>query len=111
MKKVVLLVFIVLISLSTYSQKRFETAAKTTVEKMQKVISISEAEAEAIYKVELNSNKKRAEVRKENAGNKTEIQALMKEINQDKFQEIRKIIGKKKFQEWSSFLKEERSKK
>jgi hypothetical protein len=111
MKKIIVVLFLMVISVSTYSQKRFETEAKATVETMKTVISITSEEEVAIYNLELKSNLKRGEIRKNNAGNQSQIRTEMKVLDKEKRQDMMKILGKSKMAEWSNYLKEQREKK
>ncbi|MBJ7880522.1 hypothetical protein [Gelidibacter salicanalis] len=110
MKKLVLAVCVMFISVSMFAQNRFEKGATKTVAEMTEVMSLTEKEAADIYKIELASNMERADVRKESEGKQDVISAKMKELNQKNFLSIRIIVGEARLNKWFAHLQAEREK-
>lgn len=111
MKKLVVIVFAMLASLSVNAQNRFETAAKETVTKMNEVVSLNEEQQKQIFDIEVDVNTKKAAIRAENAGNPTAIQEKTKEVNSDSNKKTKEIIGAEKFKVWADYRKAQREKK
>ena len=110
MKKFGLLLFVLGITLTTNAQKKYEDVAKATIEEVKTVISITDAQAKQLYKIELQKEIDIAAIKKENKGDKKTIQAEMKVVKSASYQASKKIIGKKKMDKLSAYKKAQRNK-
>lgn len=116
MKKITVLLFMMLVSLSNYAQdsnanEKLEAEAKKWVAEMNQVLTLSESEQKQIYEIDLNKRIKMAEVRKENAGDQPVIKEKVTELNKAAFADMRKVVGADRMKIWSDYRKEQQAKK
>ena len=110
MKKLGLLIIVLLFTITTNAQKKYEAAAKATIEEAKTVISITDVQAKELYELELQKNIDIAAIKKENKGDKTTIQAEMKIVKSASYQASKKILGKGKMEKLSAYKKAQRNK-
>lgn len=110
MKKIVLVLFVLFITITTNAQKKHEDAAKAAIEEVKTVIEITDEQAKELYALELQKNLDIAKVQKEHRGDKKTIQAEMKTIKSAAYQATKKIIGSKKMNTLSAYKKAKRNK-
>ena len=110
MKKLLVFVFAMFVSMNVTAQNRFEKAAKETVTTMNEVVSLTEEQQKQIYDIELNVNTQKAAVRQENSGNSAVIQEKTKEINSDSNTKTEAILGTEKFKTWVANRKAQKNK-
>tara|TARA_B100000809_G_scaffold54621_1_gene50289 strand:+ start:28846 stop:29184 length:339 start_codon:yes stop_codon:yes gene_type:complete len=110
MKKIGLLLVVLCMTLTVNAQKKYEDAAKATIEEIKTAISITDAQASDLYELELQKNIDIADIKKENKGDKKTIQAEMKIVKSAAYQAAKKIIGKEKMEELSAYKKAQRNK-
>ena len=111
MKKFAVLLIMIFVSLGINAQDKFETEAEKWVAEMNEVITLSEAQQKQIYDIELNKNIKKAEIRKENAGNQQVIKEKVTELNKEAYAAMREVVGAEKMKMWSEYRKEQNAKK
>ena len=111
MKKFAVLLIMIFVSLGINAQDKFETEAEKWVAEMNEVITLSEAQQKQIYDIELNKNIKKAEIRKENAGNQPVIKEKVTALNKEAYAAMREVVGAEKMKMWSEYRKEQLAKK
>ena len=114
MKKFTVLLFVMFASLTIQaqvSQEKQEAAAKALVDKMDKVISLSDDEKTQIYDLEMKRINDKAQVNKDNAGDKEAINEQKKELDKKWRVTVSKLITPARMKIWSDYQKEQKEKK
>ena len=116
MKKITVLLFVMLVSLSIKAQEenpreKLEAESKKWVTEMNQAVTLSETEQKQIYDIDLTKRIKFAEFRKENAGNQPVIKEKVTELNKAAFAEMKKIVGDDRWKMWNEYRKAQKANK
>jgi len=114
MKKFTVLLFVMFASLTIQaqaSQEKQEAAAKALVDKMDKVVTLSEDEKTQIYDLEMKRIQDKTQVNKDNAGDQEAIATQKKELDKKWRATVSKLITPARMKMWSDYQKEQREKK
>ncbi len=105
MKKLLFLLF--LLPVLVTAQSRFETSAKSTVDKMTAVLSLNAADAAKVLPLEIKKNEDVGKIRTEGVDVRPKVVARMTTYTA----ELESILGKENSDKWDAYLKEEKAKK
>lgn len=104
MKKVILtLVLVLAVSFSYGQNKSVEKMAAANTKEMVKVLSLDSDQEAAIYKINLDKNKKLVANKANSSLTKEELKVNRKAIYKEAQQAFRKVLGKEKVKEWNVF--------
>jgi len=114
MKKTILLLFVMFASLTIHAQgnqEKQEAAAKSLVDRMDKVVTLSESEKTQIYDLEMKRIKDKAQVAQDNEGNIEVINEQKKELDKVWRATVSKLITPERMKLWTDHLKEQKEKR
>ena len=105
MSKLYILFFSLFFSLSVYSQDSFQDRAKKLSNEMTMVLSLDEVTSEKIYHIQLKRFIDAQRIRKVHQGNKRQMQAELKKLQNRLWGRLKGVLGDEKMKSWSMHKK------
>ena len=107
MKKLYILIFSFLFSLSTFPQEGLQERAKNISNEMTMVLSLDDQTSEKIYHIQLKRFIEAQRIRKSNANDKKQMRAELRKLQNRLWGRLNSVLGEEKMKIWSSHKKKQ----
>jgi len=109
-KKTLMLLFVLISATAIAQNANQEKRAKVTVEKMKKIVNLTEEQADKVYRTKLYFVKRAADVRSDYPLASEQRKVEIKNVNKAYSKSLQEIIGKENKNKWFAYMKENRKK-
>lgn len=105
MGKLYILFFSIFFTFSVYSQNSLQERAKKISDEMTMVLSLDEQTSERVYHIQLKRFIDAQRIRKDHQGNKRQMQAELKKLQNRLWGRLKGVLGDEKMKSWSMHKK------
>ena len=105
MRKLYILLLLFLFSFSVFSQDGLQERAKKLSDEMTVVLSLDKETSEKIYHIQLKRFIDAQRIRKDHQGNKRQMQAELKKLQNRLWGRLKGVFGDEKMKSWSMHKK------
>ena len=105
MRKLYILLLLFLFSFSVFSQDGIQERAKKLSDEMTMVLSLDDETSEKIYHIQLKRFIDAQRIRKEHQGNKKQMQAELRKLQNRLWGKLKAVLGDEKMKSWSMHKK------
>ena len=105
MRKLYILLLLFLFTFSVFSQDGLQERAKKLSDEMTVVLSLDKETSERIYHIQLKRFIDAQRIRKDHQGNKRQMQAELKKLQNRLWGRLKGVLGDEKMKSWSMHKK------
>ncbi len=105
MRKLYILIFCILFSISAFSQQGYQERAKKIADDMTMVLALDEETSEKIYHIQLKRFIDAQRIRKEFQSDRKQMQAELRKLQNRLWGKLNAVLGKDKMKAWNAHKK------